>query len=76
MDPFVDWHVLMKLKTSKSAMKRIKSSARGKMSRRPTNSGHFNAKDSGAERNKKHGNKNMNASNMKDMEHLFPYGTR
>ena len=64
---------MSKLKTSKSALKRVKLSSRVKMSRRPTNSGHFNAKDSGAERNRKGGDLNMNASNLKDMEHLFPY---
>jgi len=63
----------MKLKTSKSAMKRVKISSRGKMSRRPTMSGHFNAKDTGAQRNRRSGDTNMGSSNMKDMEHLFPY---
>lgn len=54
-------------------MKHVKFSSKGKMSRRPTMSGHFNAKDNGAQRNRKHGDTAMNASNLKDMEHLFPY---
>jgi len=63
----------MKLKTSKSAQKRFKVSSKGKMMRRPVNSGHFNAKDSGAERRKKMGTINTNASNDKDLANLFPY---
>ncbi len=41
--------------------------------RRPVNSGHFNAKDSGTERRKKLGTINTNASNENDLANLFPY---
>ncbi|MEK7616386.1 MAG: 50S ribosomal protein L35 [Patescibacteria group bacterium] len=62
-----------KLKTSKSASKRFKISSKGKRMRRPVNSGHFNAKDSGTERRKKLGTINTNASNENDLANLFPY---
>ena len=54
-------------------MKRFKVSKQGKLMRRPVNSGHFNAKDSGSERQRKHGRTPLGKANMKDVAHLMPY---
>jgi len=63
----------MKLKTSKSALKRFKVSAKGKLFHRKPRQNHFNAKDGGTlKRNKRKQNEVMK-QNMKDVENLMPY---
>lgn len=63
----------MKLKTSKSALKRFKISGRGKFLHRKTRQNHFNAKDGGgATRNKRKQNV-LFRQNLKDIENLMPY---
>jgi ribosomal protein L35 len=43
------------MKTNKSLRKRIKISSKGKITKRPPNQGHFNAKASGNASRRKHG---------------------
>lgn len=60
----------MKLKTSKSAAKRFKVSANGKLMRRPSMAGHFNAKATGSQRRTKRGREQLNRANNKDVKNL------
>jgi len=46
----------MSNKTNKSLLKRIKITGSGKILKRPPGQNHFNAKDSGATGQRKHGN--------------------
>ena len=62
-----------KVKTSKSASKRFKISSKGKLMRRAVNTGHFNAKDSGNQRQAKRGDQQLNKANNKDVANLMPY---
>lgn len=62
-----------KLKTSKSALKRFKVSAKGKLMRRPVNNGHFNAKSTGSERQRKKGVSSLSKANHRDIDNLMPY---
>ena len=64
----------MKLKTSKSASKRFKVSGTGKLIRRPVNNGHFNAKSTGSERQRKRGSSPLASANYRDIDNLMPYG--
>ncbi len=64
---------MAKLKTSKSASKRFKVTGSGKLTRRPVNAGHFNAKDSGNERRAKNGDLVLKKANHRDIDHLMPY---
>lgn len=41
--------------------------------RRPVNTGHFNAKDTGAQGQRKQGVIQLRKANLKDVAHLFPY---
>ena len=43
------------MKTNKSLLKRIKITSTGKIMKRPPGQNHFNAKDSGAKGQRKHG---------------------
>ena len=63
----------MKLKTSKSALKRFKFSATGKLLRRRVAVNHFNAKDSGSDRRQRRATRPLAKSNRKDIRNLMPY---
>lgn len=63
----------LKLKTSKSALKRFKISSRGKFHRRSVRMNHFNAKQTGATRRNKRADKLLSKSNFKDIKNLLPY---
>ncbi|MEK7507397.1 MAG: 50S ribosomal protein L35 [Patescibacteria group bacterium] len=63
----------MKLKTSKSALKRFKFSSTGKISRRSVGINHFNAKDTGGERRRRRSEKPLTKTNLKDIKNLMPY---
>ncbi|TSC90889.1 MAG: 50S ribosomal protein L35 [Parcubacteria group bacterium Licking1014_17] len=63
----------MKLKTSKSALKRFRFTATGKVSRRKTRLNHFNAKDTGSTRRNRRKTKNITVSQKKDIKNLMPY---
>ena len=63
----------MKLKTSKSALKRFKITGGGKFKRRHVRINHFNAKDSGSARRGKRGQFSMAKQNYKDVKNLMPY---
>ncbi len=41
--------------------------------RRAVNTGHFNAKDSGNQRQAKRGDQQLDKANMKDVANLMPY---
>ncbi len=62
-----------KLKTSKSASKRFKVSGKGKLMRRPVNNGHFNAKSTGSERQRKRGMSSLSKANHRDIDNMMPY---
>lgn len=64
----------MKLKTSKSALKRFKFSGTGKVMRRPISQNHFNALDTGKETRGKRGTQQLAVQNKKDIKNLMPYG--
>lgn len=63
----------MKLKTSKSAIKRFKVSAKGKMERRHTRLSHFNAKQTGNARRNNRADFPLAKQNEKDIKNLMPY---
>ncbi len=63
----------LKLKTSKSASKRFSVSGKGKVSHRAPNMNHFNAKDNGASRQSKRGQRLLAKPNYKDIDNLLPY---
>lgn len=63
----------MKLKTSKSASKRFKLTKKGKVLHRSPNMNHFNAKDTGAERRNKRGQRSLRPANFADIDNLLPY---
>jgi ribosomal protein L35 len=63
----------LKLKTSKSASKRFHVSGKGKVTHRAPNMNHFNAKDDGASRQGKRGQRLLAKANYKDIENLMPY---
>ncbi len=63
----------LKLKTSKSALKRFKISSKGKMQRRSVHMNHFNAKYGGATKRHKHSTKFLSVPNKKDIKNLMPY---
>jgi ribosomal protein L35 len=63
----------MKLKTSKSAQKRFKISAGGKISRRSVGINHFNAKEGGHETRRKRGKKMVAKMDGSGLRTLLPY---
>lgn len=63
----------MKLKTSKSALKRFKISGRGKFLHRQSGQNHFNAKDDGGTTRGKRKQNVLLKQNLKDIENLMPY---
>lgn len=65
--------ILMKLKTSKSALKRFKISSRGKISRRRVGINHFNAKEGGNVARHKRVQKPLAKSNFREIKNLLPY---
>lgn len=65
----------LKLKTSKSALKRFRFSSKGKIQHRKVRMNHFNAKDSGSERRHKKSQKTLARQNLKDIKNLLPYKT-
>lgn len=64
----------MKLKTNRSAAKRFKVTKSGKVLRRKAGQNHFNAKDSGNTKRKKHRELPIpNAYPKKELTRLLPY---
>lgn len=63
----------LKLKTSKSALKRFNFSSTGKVQHRAPNMNHFNAKDTGNERRNNRGQRGLAGVNLKDIKNLMPY---
>ncbi len=63
----------MKLKTSKSALKRFKVSGKGKLYHRQPAQNHFNAREDGNSKRNKRTQTFMSKSNMKDVKNLMPY---
>jgi large subunit ribosomal protein L35 len=63
----------LKLKTSKSALKRFKVTSKGKMEHRHTRMNHFNAKQTGSSRRNKRPQETLAKSNDKDIKNLMPY---
>lgn len=64
---------MLKLKTSKSALKRFKISSRGKIKRRSVGINHFNAKGGGSIARHKRSQKFLSKPNYKDIKNLLPY---
>ncbi|MEX1112127.1 MAG: 50S ribosomal protein L35 [Candidatus Andersenbacteria bacterium] len=65
----------MKQKTKQAARKRFKASSKGKIKHRATYQAHFNAKDSGKETRRKHGDGSVDRSDMGRIQRLVPYLT-
>jgi ribosomal protein L35 len=63
----------MKQKTKKAAKKRFFFSSTGKAQRRHTKQSHFNARATGNETRKKHPDKLVAASDLKNLKSLLPY---
>lgn len=63
----------MKQKTNQAARKRFNISARGKFKRRVVHQSHFNAKDTGKETRRKHGEAIVTASDQGRLKQLLPY---
>jgi len=63
----------LKLKTSKSALKRFRFSSKGKIQHRRTHMNHFNAKESGGEKRDKRSQKPLARSDEQDIRSLMPY---
>ncbi|MEX0649387.1 MAG: 50S ribosomal protein L35 [Candidatus Andersenbacteria bacterium] len=65
----------MKQKTKQAARKRFKVSSTGKVKHRIPHQAHFNAKDSGKETRRKHGDGSVSSSDMGRIHRLTPYLT-
>ena len=63
----------MKLKTKKAASKRFHISSTGKVQRRHVRQAHFNARASGEDKRRKHGDKDVSQSDNKRIKRLLPY---
>ncbi|HEY4507032.1 MAG TPA: 50S ribosomal protein L35 [Candidatus Paceibacterota bacterium] len=63
----------LKLKNSKSALKRFKFSGRGKISRLNVKLSHFNSRQDSNARRSKRGDKILSPDNKKDIKNLMPY---
>ncbi len=63
----------MKQKTKKAAKKRFHFSSTGKAQRRHTKQSHFNARASGKETRKKHADRAVAPSDLKNLRALLPY---
>ncbi|OGN04770.1 MAG: hypothetical protein A2831_01870 [Candidatus Yanofskybacteria bacterium RIFCSPHIGHO2_01_FULL_44_17] len=63
----------LKLKSSKSAVKRFKVSSKGKLQRRQSRLNHFNARQDGAARRGGRSQKILAKQNEKDVKNLMPY---
>lgn len=63
----------MKLKTRKCVTKKIKVSAKKKISRRHSGQNHFNAKESGKTRRNKRKSQGLNATDSQNMLRAVPY---
>ncbi len=61
------------MKTNKSFSKRIKITAGGKLIRRKTGQNHFNAKNSGQEGRRKHGNQPLAGVDVKKFKKHMPF---
>ncbi|OGZ61302.1 MAG: 50S ribosomal protein L35 [Candidatus Spechtbacteria bacterium RIFCSPLOWO2_01_FULL_46_10] len=62
-----------KLKTKKAVSKRFKITSTGKILRRPSHQGHFNAKQTGKERRMKRKLVPVAKSELKALRRLMPY---
>ena len=63
----------LKLKTSKSALKRFKFTSTGKILRRAVAINHFNARDNGNERRRRREVLPLAKANKKNIRNLMPY---
>ncbi|KKS23909.1 MAG: 50S ribosomal protein L35 [Microgenomates group bacterium GW2011_GWC1_41_8] len=64
---------MVKQKTNKSILSRLKISGKGKLIRRATNQSHFNAKDSGKKGRLKHKSALIKKSDKKLFKQYIPY---
>ena len=64
---------MAKQKTKQAAMKRFKFSSTGKASRRPIGQAHFNARDTGNDTRKKHGDSGVDSTDVHRLVRLLPY---
>jgi len=64
---------MAKLKTKKSALKRFKITATGKILHRPMHQDHFNAKDTGKKRRLKRRLLQITGAEAKAIKKLLPY---
>ncbi|HAJ44536.1 hypothetical protein A3K33_01545 [Candidatus Azambacteria bacterium RIFOXYC1_FULL_41_20] len=62
-----------KLKTNKSIRSRLKTTGKGKLTRRATNQSHFNTKTSGKERRLKHVDASISGADKKSIKRYLPY---
>lgn len=62
-----------KQKTKKAAIKRFRVTASGKLKRRPVKQSHFNAKATGEETRRKHGDELVDNSDVSRIRELVPY---
>ncbi|MBI2062709.1 MAG: 50S ribosomal protein L35 [Candidatus Yanofskybacteria bacterium] len=63
----------LKLKSSKSALKRFKISSSGKKQHRHSRINHFNARQDGSARRNNRGQDVLAKPNKKDIRNLMPY---
>ncbi len=63
----------MKPKTRKSITKRFKITRNGKVLRRPSGHGHYNAKKTGKQRRQSHRFTELNDSELKKIKRLLKY---
>lgn len=64
----------MKQKTKSAAAKRFKFSAKGKVSHRAPHQAHFNARDTGADSRRKHGDATLSHADRNRIQQLLPNG--
>lgn len=63
----------MKQKTKSAAAKRFKFSAKGQGSHRSPHQAHFNARDTGADSRRKHGDVSLSPTDRQRVQELLPY---
>ncbi|OGD43256.1 hypothetical protein A2567_02360 [Candidatus Azambacteria bacterium RIFOXYD1_FULL_42_11] len=64
---------MVKLKTNKSILSRLKITSRGKLIRRPSGQSHFNTKDAGRKTRLKHRVLAVKKSDIKPFKQFLPY---
>lgn len=65
----------MKQKTKKAASKRFKVTAKGKVKHLPPHRAHFNARDTGDDTRRKHGDVSISPADRRRVQALIPYAT-